>query len=129
MTRPQPDQVPVDWCLQCGDTRIEVKESQAICGTLDCDGELDHEFPGGRHRWADWPDRQLAFLRPEFRDAYRRAYVFALDGAPCAYRVEEHTFQAQWWSGDQTEACVRCGVAREGVEQSARIESTEGVTS
>jgi hypothetical protein len=83
--------LPRDTCLQCEQTRAEVKANETICGI---EGgyeyrELEAEWP--RHHWRDWSDVELSLINPEYRDLYRRATISTLGYAPCEHRTRGHS--------------------------------------
>jgi len=102
--------VPVDTCLQCGETRATVKANNYYCATVDYYGECIDAWP--RHRWADWTDTELSRLRvlPEHMDKYRRYNVrYLVEFIDCTHQGHEHTP----WDGDPDDGppphiCVGC---------------------
>ena len=104
---------PVGTCLQCGQTREQVKANDTICGI---EGgyeyvELVAEWP--KHHWRDWSDKELdgAKIRPEFWDRYRRASVSYFEWTAC----EHSTFGHRIMDEDRDEylikagQCIKCG--------------------
>ena len=80
----------MDSCLQCGQTREQVKANGTYCATVDHYGECQDGWP--RHRWRDWSDAELARLRilPEFMELYRRTDVDDFQFIDCEHQGREH---------------------------------------
>jgi hypothetical protein len=107
--------LPVDTCLQCEQSRAEVKAKETICGIVEGYEyrELVAEWP--RHHWRDWSDRTLAGIgiRPERYDEYRRASGMSLQYAACEDTVRGHIPATQESDYDDFGArvgqCIACG--------------------
>lgn len=83
--------LPKGTCLQCEQTKAQVKADETICGI---EGgyeyrELEAEWP--RHHWRDWSDAELAMILPEYRHLYRRATISSLEYATCEHRTRGHS--------------------------------------
>lgn len=65
--------LPVGTCLQCEQTREEVRREGTICGIEDGYEyrELVAEWP--RHHWRDWSDAELRDISEHRRALLRRA--------------------------------------------------------
>ncbi|MCQ1951601.1 hypothetical protein NNX28_16915 [Arthrobacter sp. zg-Y859] len=81
-----------DTCLQCEQSRAEVKENETFCGIEDGyeHRELVAEWP--RHHWRDWSDRELdqAGIKPEARKKHRRTSISSLPYVACDDRIRGH---------------------------------------
>ncbi len=103
--------LPVDTCLQCEQSRAEVKAKDTICGIVSGYEyvELDHEWP--RHHWRGWADSELSTIKPEVRGDYRRARLVDIQYADCEDTVSGHRPAEQddpdW--GLEQGRCVDCG--------------------
>lgn len=102
-----------DTCLQCEQSRAEVKRNETFCGI---EGgyeyiEIEAEWP--RHHWRDWSDRDLdrAGIKPEAREKYRRATISSLPYAACEDRICGHNRHAKADSefGIKAGQCWDCG--------------------
>lgn len=86
--------LPIGFCLQCEQSREEVKTHQTICGIEDGYEyrELVAEWP--RHHWRDWSDTELkaAGIKPAFFDEYRRRSASRLHYAACDHFERGHDF-------------------------------------
>lgn len=86
--------VPKDACLQCEQSREEVKRNETICGIEDGYEyhELVAEWP--RHRWRDWSNAELtkAGIKPEFFGLYRRWSASTLGYADCDHTQSGHRY-------------------------------------
>lgn len=99
--------VPVGTCLQCHQSRKEVKANNTYCATVDYFGECQEEWE--RHHWRDWSDAELRQIRvlPEFMGLYRRTSIEDLQFVDCSHQGREHTP----WDGDDGPPpyiCVGC---------------------
>ena len=79
-------------CLQCEQTRAEVKLDQTICGIVGGYEykELEAEWP--RHHWRDWSNAELTtfgILAGHFNE-YRRARLVDVQYAPCEQTTRGH---------------------------------------
>lgn len=110
--------LPDDTCLQCEQSRAEVKANDTICGI---EGgyeyvELEQEWP--RHHWRDWSDKELAItdLLPERYAEYRRARSVDIQYAACedtktGHRpLEETPCRDDYFWGMVEGQCKDCGV-------------------
>lgn len=109
--------LPVDVCLQCEQSRAEVKANDTICGI---EGgyeykEIEAECP--RHHWRDWSDKELdlSWILPERYGDYRRARLVDLQYAPCEDTRGGHLYpledDPEW--GISVGQCVECGKRKE----------------
>jgi hypothetical protein len=103
--------LPVDTCLQCEQSRAEVKANETICGI---EGgyeyvELVAEWP--RHHWRDWSGKELPCIKPDLRDQYRRARLVDIEYAPCGDTTFGHNIpkadDPEW--GIKAGHCIDCG--------------------
>ena len=108
--------VPRGACLQCEQTREEVRINQTICGIEEGYEyrELVAEWP--RHHWRDWSDAELksAGIKPEFFDEYRRWSISALPYAACEHCESGHSFPNEdiyfgEYLMNPKGVCVTCG--------------------
>lgn len=88
-------ELPRDTCLQCEQTKAQVRANETICGI---EGgyeyrELEAEWP--KHHWRDWTDAELSLIKPEYRDLYRRASIPGIQYASCQHRVRGHNPAAE----------------------------------
>lgn len=85
--------LPVDTCLQCEQSRAEVKANETICGIVEGYEyqELVAEWP--KHHWRDWSYRELERfgILPARWDEYRRARLADLQYAPYEDTKRGHT--------------------------------------
>lgn len=110
--------LPVDTCLQCEQSRAEVKANDTICGI---EGgyeyvELEAEWP--RHHWRDWSNAELdvmAWIKPERYSDYRRARLADLQYAHCEDTIRGHKplleapDKDDYFWGMKKGQCVECG--------------------
>lgn len=100
-------------CLQCGQTRTEVKENKTFCATVDYFGHTDQDWD--RHRWADCSDRELdrAGIKPEAYEKHRRTNVNTLTWVDCDDTkrghapADEEAVGGMW--ADRVGQCIYCG--------------------
>lgn len=125
--------VPADVCLQCGQTRAQVRADDAPCATEEGYEyrEVRDEWP--QHHWRDWSDKMLAAhrIKPGFFDVHRRDDIYALPYAPCEHTTDGHLPSAsdEWWDDEHRDdprylmrrkgECIRCGASPEAVEAAA----------
>lgn len=99
-------------CLHCDQTKAEIKQNQTICGIVSGYEyqELTDEWPA--HRWVDWKDHELPdFIRPEFRDQYRRTQVTQFEWLPCEHTTVGHRYPETPDDFEYFEKgrCIHCG--------------------
>lgn len=102
-----------DVCLQCEQSRAEVKAKETICGIVSGYEyqELEAEWP--RHHWRDWSDKELerAWILPERYDEYRRVRLVDLQYADCEHTLSGHHYpkkdDPEW--GLKVDQCIDCG--------------------
>ena len=72
---------PIDTCLQCGQTRAQVKAQQTFCATLTGYEVVEVDQEWDRHHWRDWSNADLrAAGMPEVEwPNYRRASFYAFE--------------------------------------------------
>ena len=113
--------MPVGVCLQCEQSREEVKADQTSCGIEEGYEyrELVAEWP--RHHWRDWSDAELkrAGIKPEFFSEYRRWSISLLPYAACEHCQRGHDFPGKdVYFGDcllePRGVCRMCGMKKEG---------------
>lgn len=116
--------VPMDVCLQCEQSREEVKANNTICGIEEGYEyrELVAEWP--RHHWRDWSDAELkrAGIKPEFFDEYRRWEISRLPYAACEHLERGHSFPEKgiYWDDmliHPKGICRDCGAKRAELDQ------------
>jgi len=82
----------LDVCLQCGESRESVKANEYICGIMGGGeyNELIMDWP--THRWADWNDRELtaAGIKSGSFHKYRRTPIQSLPYSDCKDMVRGH---------------------------------------
>lgn len=106
-------QVPEDTCLQCGQTRTQVKDNETFCGIVEGYEypELAAEWPN--HHWRDWSNKDLASscVSPEFWDKYRRASVGSFEWVACQHSTFGHRVADEDDEEFSVKAgqCIRCG--------------------
>lgn len=116
--------VPVGACLQCEQSREEVKANNTICGIEEVYEyrELVAEWP--RHHWRDWSDAELkrAGIKPEFFGEHRRDSISQLPYAACEHLERGHDFPKEdiYW-GDmivhRKGVCQQCGKKQDQEDQ------------
>lgn len=108
--------LPVNTCLQCEQSREEVRRDKTICGIEDGYEyrELVAEWP--RHHWRDWSDAELtqAGIKPEFFELYRRWSISAIGYADCDHIQRGHTYPEKDVYYDEhlmhpKNMCMTCG--------------------
>lgn len=107
--------LPKDVCLQCEQSRAEVKAKNTICGIEEGYEyrELVAEWP--RHHWRDWPDKALAGagIIPERYEDYRRSPGMTLQYAACEDTVRGHVLATNERDyedfGAHIGQCIACG--------------------
>lgn len=79
-------------CLQCGQSKAQVKAEQTICAT---EGgyeylEITNEWP--RHRWAPWSDAELTLhgIKAESYAKYRLWPLLEFEYIACQDRLRGH---------------------------------------
>ena len=116
--------VPIGICLQCEQSREEVRIHQTICGIEEGYEyrELVAEWP--RHHWRDWSDAELkqAGIRPEFFNEYRRCSALILPYAACDHLERGHHFSTKdIYFGDcimyPKDVCRDCGAKKADTDQ------------
>ena len=89
--------VPVGCCLQCEQSREEVRVNQTICGIEEGYEykELVVEWP--RHHWRDWSDAELkqAGIKPDFFGEYRRWSALCFQYVACDHTERGHDFATE----------------------------------
>lgn len=82
--------LPKDTCLQCEQTKAQVRANDTICGIEEGYEyrELEAEWP--QHHWRDWNDAELTPIKPEYQHLYRRARLPSIQYAPCEHRTRGH---------------------------------------
>ena len=112
--------VPMGSCLQCGQSREEVRINQTICGIEEGYEyrELIAEWP--RHHWRDWSDAELrrSGIKPEFFSEYRRWSISSLPYAACDHTERGHMFPTEdvyfgEYLLDPKGVCYMCGAKTE----------------
>lgn len=105
--------LPKDTCLQCEQTREEVKRNDTICGIeggYECI-ELIAEWD--RHHWRDWSDTELLSfgILPKFFDQHRRDSASSMECAPCEHTKYGHSYAGPTDIdlGIPADECIRCG--------------------
>lgn len=70
-----------DTCLQCGQTREEVKREGTFCATITGYEVIETKDEWERHHWRDWSDAELKAqgIHPSLWDANRRADIYDLE--------------------------------------------------
>jgi hypothetical protein len=103
--------LPRDTCLQCEQSRAQVKAEQTICGIVGGYEYIELEAEWPRHHWRDWADTELAMILPEHRHLYRRATISALQYAPCGHRTRGHNKATATFPefGITAGHCMDCG--------------------
>lgn len=71
----------LDTCLQCGQTRAEVKANNTYCATVTGYEVVETLDEWDRHHWRDWSDKELERhgLDPSMWDANRRTGIYDLE--------------------------------------------------
>lgn len=113
--------LPVDTCLQCEQSRAEVKANDTICGIEGGYEYVELVAEWDAHHWRDWSDKEMASsgVRPEFYDAYRRAPISYFEWIAC----EHSTFGHQIAEEDDPDYginvgdCFRCGKTGKGITE------------
>jgi len=113
------DSLPVDTCLQCEQTRVEVKGNDTICGIAGGYEYVELVAEWDAHHWRDWSDKELAStaIRPEFYEVYRRVSASYFEWVAC----EHSTFGHQVVKEDDPDYgvkagdCFRCGKTCESI--------------
>ena len=88
-------------CLQCGQTREEVRRNQTYCATTTGYEVVETLDEWDRHHWRDWSDMELerAGLLPGQYEAHRRTNVYDLEWpareAACERRGH-HNYPPAW---------------------------------
>lgn len=109
--------VSVDRCLQCGKSRIEVKDPYNFpCATATGYEVVETLDEWERHHWRDWSDSELktAGILPEFYDQHRRDSFYDLQYVECEHHVQGHRFPAEdvyleKWIVERKGVCTFCG--------------------
>ena len=72
---------PVDNCLQCGQTRAEVKANDTFCATVTGYEVIETNDEWERHHWRDWSDAELRRhgIEPSLWNAHRRTDIYGLE--------------------------------------------------
>lgn len=103
--------LPKDTCLQCGQTRAQVKEKRTICATVGGYKyvEIMDEWP--KHHWRDWSDEELGSINPEHRGLYRRADLHEIQYAACEHTPRGHNLATATMRdyGVVAGQCIDCG--------------------
>lgn len=106
----------MDTCLQCGQTKAEVREKGTYCA-LEGGFESDE---WENHHWRDWSDEELSFtgLLPEFFALYRRVSIFDCQWPSCEHSKLGHNILEQEDSEYKVKAgqCFNCGMMPVGAE-------------
>lgn len=112
--------LPIGTCLQCEQTREQVKRYETICGIEEGYEyrELAYEWP--KHHWRDWSDAELkrAGVKPEFYDLYRRDSISTLGYVACDHHERGHNFAKKdvyfdKWLMHEQGVCMDCGKRKE----------------
>lgn len=102
-----------DVCLQCEQSRAEVKANKTFCGLVEGYEYQELVAEWDRHHWRDWSDKELAGMGvlPEAFDKHRRTTATAMPWIPCGDRVWGHspakaTYEEYGLTAGQ---CTDCG--------------------
>lgn len=71
----------IDTCLQCGQSRAEVKANDTYCATVTGYETIETLDEWDRHHWRDWSDAELKRhgLDPSKWNAHRRTGIYDLE--------------------------------------------------
>lgn len=83
---------PRDECLQCGQSRAQVKANGPYCATVTGYEYVETLDEWDRHHWRDWSDAELKRhgLLPEQYDEHRRTNIYDLEFPARAAHCKEH---------------------------------------
>lgn len=72
--------VPKDTCLQCGQTRAQVRQEGTSCGTTEGYEVVEMLDEWARHHWRDWSDAELKAqgIHPSLWEENRRTDFYDL---------------------------------------------------
>ena len=72
---------PNNVCLQCGQSRVEVRTEKTFCATVTGYEYVETRDEWSRHHWRDWFDKELdSFgLHPSLWDTNRRTDFYDLE--------------------------------------------------
>ena len=71
---------PKDTCLQCNQTRAQVKTEGTYCATVSGYEVVETRDEWDRHHWRDWSDTEFRRMgiKPRFWDEHRRTNIYGL---------------------------------------------------
>lgn len=72
---------PEDVCLQCGQSRVEVKVNGTFCATVTGYEVIETLDDWDRHHWRDWSDAELRRhgIDPSLWEQHRRTDIYDLE--------------------------------------------------
>lgn len=105
-------ELPKDTCLQCGQSREEVRANDTYCATVSGYEYEEVDAEWDRHHWRDWSDAELrGYILPEFFEQHRRDSMQDLGYAPCDHTERGHMYperdDPEW--GLKVDQCMECG--------------------
>lgn len=87
-------------CLQCGQTREEVKKYGTFCATLSGYEAVEGQDEWDRHHWRDWSNAELKRfgIHPSLWEANRRTGIYSLEGPirTSSCMKNGHTYPKPW---------------------------------
>lgn len=112
-TEPSLPHVPVGTCLQCGQTKEEVKANNTICGIEGGYEYVELLEEWAKHHWRDWSDKELnsTAVSPEFHHLYRRVMASSFEWIVCEHSTFGHSIMKEDEPdyGVKAGACFKCG--------------------
>lgn len=109
---------PKDVCLQCNQTRTQVKAEGTYCATTTGYEVVETQDEWDRHHWCDWTDAEFRRMgiKPRFWDEHRRTNIYDLELVMQESYCDDHGHVGptntqdpeSFYYGVPGDLCVRC---------------------